>query len=86
MAKTISSIAGSGKQGYSGDGGPARTADMDNPFHVEIDQEGHFLYFADCLNFRIRRVDLHKGIVENFAGTGNQGHSGDGGPASEAGI
>ncbi|MQG03569.1 MAG: hypothetical protein FI713_07595 [SAR202 cluster bacterium] len=86
MTMTITSIAGSGKRGYSGDGGPAWKADMDNPFHVEIDREGHFLYFADCFNFRIRRVDLHRLIVENFAGTGNQGHSGDGGPATEADI
>ena len=80
----IETIAGNGNQGYSGDGGNAIDAEMDNPFHVDI--SGEFLYFADCFNYRVRRVDLSLGTVENFAGTGEKGHSGDGSEALNANI
>ena len=80
----IETIAGNGNQGYSGDGGNAIDATMDNPFHVDI--SGEFLYFADCFNYRVRRVDLSLGTVENFAGTGEKGHSGDGSEALNANI
>ena len=86
MSSVIQSIVGTGDQGYSGDGGPAKEATMDNPFHVEIDPSGRYLYIADCFNFRVRRLDLGTGIITNFAGNGNQGHSGDGGNANEASI
>ena len=86
MSSVIQSIVGTGDQGYSGDGGPAKEATMDNPFHVEIDPSGRYLYIADCFNFRVRRLDLETGIITNFAGNGNQGHSGDGGNANEASI
>ena len=48
MSKKISTVVGDGTQGYSGDGGPSLKSQMDNPFHVEIDPSGKFLYFADC--------------------------------------
>ncbi len=86
MDTMISSVAGNGNQGYSGDGDLATDSTMDNPFHVEIDRAEQFLYFADCFNFRVRRVNLHTGIIENFAGVGTQGHSGDGGLAKLAEI
>ena len=86
MATKISTVVGDGTQGYSGDGGPSLKSQMDNPFHVEMDPSGRFLYFADCFNFRIRKADLISGMVTNFAGTGIQGHTGDGGPATEADI
>jgi DNA-binding beta-propeller fold protein YncE len=86
MNKKILTVVGDGNQGYSGDGGLSLRSQMDNPFHVELDPSGRFLYFADCFNFRIRKADLTTGIVENFAGTGNQGHSGDGGSALQADI
>ena len=80
----IETIAGNGNQGYSGDGGKAVNAEMDNPFHVDIDTNRKYLYFADCFNYRVRRVDLSQGTIENFAGTGMKGHSGDGGAATRA--
>jgi len=82
----IETIAGNGDQGYSGDGGKAVDAEMDNPFHVDIDISRRYLYFADCFNYRVRRIDLSRGTVENFAGTGVKGHSGDGGAALKANI
>lgn len=84
MTSTISSIAGSGAQGYSGDGSDATSAAMDNPFHVDIDLSARYLYIADCFNYAIRRLDLQTGIITTFAGTGEAGHTGDGGLAVEA--
>ena len=86
MTTTISSIVGSGAQGYTGDGGPATLATMDNPFHVEFDPSCRWLYIADCFNYAIRRLDMHSGELSTFAGTGESGHTGDGGPAVEAKI
>ena len=83
---TISSIVGNGEQGYSGDGGLATLATMDNPFHVEFDPTYRWLYIADCFNYAIRRLDMQSGEVTTFAGTGEAGHTGDGGPATEAKI
>ena len=60
---TITTVAGTGAQGYSGDGGPATDAEMDNPFHVDLDPTGRLLYFADCFNYRVRKVDLDTGVV-----------------------
>lgn len=86
MVAIIQSIVGNGERGYSGDGGPAKDATMDNPFHVDIGPNGKFLYIADCFNFMVRRLDLETGILECFAGDGSQGHSGDGGNATDASI
>lgn len=83
---TISSIVGNGEQGYSGDGGPATLATMDNPFHVEFDPSYCCLYIADCFNYAIRRLDMQSGELTTFAGAGESGHTGDGGPATEAKI
>ena len=86
MTKTISSIVGNGEQGYTGDGGTATDATMDNPFHVEFDPSYRWLYIADCFNYAIRRLDMQSGELTTFAGTGEAGHTGDGGPATEARI
>ena len=86
MTTTISSIVGSGAQGYTGDGGPATLATMDNPFHVEFDPSCRWLYIADCFNYAIRRLDMQSGELTTFAGTGESGHTGDGGAAVEAKI
>ncbi len=86
MTTTMSSIVGNGDQGYSGDGGPATAATMDNPFHVEFDPSYRWLYIADCFNYAIRRLDMQSGELTTFAGTGEAGHTGDGGPATEARI
>ena len=80
--RIITTIAGTGKGGFSGDGGPGTQAALSFPRGVAIDGEGN-LYIADSGNNRIRRVD-RDGIITTFAGTGLLGSSGDGGPATEA--
>src|SRR5215208_642725 len=79
---TITTVAGTGEPGFSGDGGPATKAQLDVPFAVAADPEGN-LYITDENNFRIRKVDK-EGIITTFAGTGEDRHSGDGGPATSA--
>lgn len=81
----ITTVAGSGKKGGGGDGGPALEAQFDQPHEIRFDREGH-LYIADMLNHRIRKVDAKTKIVSTIAGTGRPGFSGDGGPASQAAL
>ncbi len=81
----VETIAGSGKKGFSGDGGPATKADLDEPYGVKLDDSGN-LFIVDRLNFRVRRVNLATGIIDTVAGTGVPKHSGDGGPARNAGL
>ena len=78
----ITTIAGTGTNGYSGDGGPATAAKLNQPESVSIDNEGN-LYISDRGNSRIRKIDTF-GIISTFAGTGVSGYSGDGGPATAA--
>jgi streptogramin lyase len=79
----IHTVAGSGKKGYSGDGGPALQATFNLPHEIRFDQAGNF-YIADMTNHAVRRVDARTGVITTFAGTGQPGYSGDGGPASAA--
>ena len=79
---TISTVAGTGERGYGGDGGLAVDAQLSGPIGVAVDADGN-IYFSDIGNDRIRRVSA-KGIITTFAGTGEEGYSGDGGPAVEA--
>lgn len=81
-AGIISTVAGTGVSGYSGDGGPATLAQFSNAMAVAVDAGGN-LYIADASNVRIRKV-TPGGIVTTVAGTGVQGFSGDGGPATAA--
>ena len=76
---TITTIAGTGTSGHSGDGGPAVSAQLFNPRGVAVDGAGN-LYIADIRNHRIRRVDAF-GTITTIAGTGREGYSGDNGPA-----
>ena len=78
----ISTVAGTGEWGFSGDGGPATRARIGNPFGVTVDSSGN-LFFADASTNRVRKVDT-AGIISSVAGTGERGFSGDGGPATEA--
>jgi DNA-binding beta-propeller fold protein YncE len=78
----LSFIAGDGTRSFGGDGGPARTAKLDLPVSVAFDENG-LLYISDQANWRIRTID-QDGIINTFAGTGEGGFSGDGGPASDA--
>ena len=70
--------------GYSGDGGPATNAEMNNPHGVAVDQTGN-VFIADSLNGRIRKVDAN-GIITTVAGPGTIGYYGDGGPATNAEV
>ena len=80
---TITTVAGTGAQGYAGDGSPATQALLNNPFDLAFDPAGN-LCFADTYNHCIRRIDARSGVITTIAGTGEQGFSGDGGPATRA--
>ncbi len=80
----ITTVAGNGSAGYSGDGGPAINAQIAIPISVAVDRAGT-LYIADTWNFRVRKVST-EGIITTVAGNGTQGHSGDGGDARNAQI
>jgi hypothetical protein len=77
----ITTIAGNGEEALSGDGGPATKAAMFSPHGIEIAPDGS-LYVSDYGNDRIRRIDA-QGIITTIAGS-TMGHSGDGGPATQA--
>ena len=78
----ITTIAGTGEEGFSGDGGPATVAKLSSPYGVAVDTSGN-LYIADTHNSRVRRVDTERQIT-TIAGTDKAGFSGDGGPATRA--
>jgi RHS repeat-associated protein len=84
VTRIIDTVAGTGTQGFGGDGGPARSAKLSVPTGVAIGPDGA-LYVSDSNNNRIRKVDA-KGIITTFAGDGGQpvGTAGDGGPAIHA--
>jgi uncharacterized protein (TIGR03437 family) len=81
---TITTVAGNGLSGYSGDGGPATAASLYGPWDVAVDAAGN-LYIADSANQRIRKVSP-AGIITTVAGDGRSGFSGDGGPATAASL
>lgn len=79
---TVKRIAGTGEKGFSGDGGPASDAMLNEPAGIAFDLSGN-MYFNDFGNNRIRMVDT-AGFIHTVAGTGEWGYSGDGGPATQA--
>ena len=81
----ISTVAGNGTSGNSGDGGPATSAEMNSPYDVAVDTSGN-IYISDGGNYRIRKVTASTGIITTVVGTGAWGYSGDGGPATSAKI
>lgn len=82
-AGIITTVAGNGTTGSSGDGGLATAANLFYPYGVALDSSNN-LYIADTAVSRVRKVDGVTGIISNFAGTGTSGFSGDGGPATSA--
>jgi len=80
----LSTVAGDGNAGYSGDGGPATAAEINYPASIALDAAGN-LYIADQNNNVIRKVD-GAGIITTIAGTGNTGYTGEGGPATAADL
>ncbi len=81
----IDTIAGNGQTAFSGDGGLATQAALDEPRGLTFDPAGH-LYIADAKNHRVRRVDAATGVITTIAGDGGRSFNGDGGPAIQAGI
>jgi streptogramin lyase len=80
---TITTYAGGPKRGYSGDGGPATGAALNQPYELAWDRDGH-LFFVEIGNHVVRRVDARTGIITTVAGTGKPGFGGDDGPATQA--
>jgi sugar lactone lactonase YvrE len=76
-------IAGTGTEGFAGDGGPAVEADLGMPYSIALDEEQN-LFIKDSTNLRIRRVEASSATIATIAGNGETGFSGDGGHALEA--
>ena len=80
----MTTFAGTGEKGYSGDGGPALSATWNGPKAIRCDQQDNVIV-VDTENHAVRRIDAVTGIVTTIAG-GHLGDDGDGGPAIEAGL
>jgi sugar lactone lactonase YvrE len=83
LAGVITTVAGTGEQGYGGDSGPATSALLDSPVGVVVDSAGN-IYIGDTHNNRVREVVASSGNIVTVAGTGVAGFSGDGGAATSA--
>jgi hypothetical protein len=81
----ITTIAGTGEAGFAGDGDDALDAELHFPRKLTVGPDGR-LYVADQQNHRIRAIDLESGVIDTVAGNGDEGYSGDGGPAVEASL
>jgi len=84
-AQSTVTIAGTGSAGFSGDGGPATQAQINNPYGLVVGPDGA-LYFCEIGNHRVRRLDLKTHSISTVAGSGQKGYSGDGGPALQASL
>lgn len=80
----VTTVAGNCESGYSGDGGSAMQATMQEPYSLQVDQNNGDIYIVDRLNAVVRKVDAASGIITTVAGTGEVGYSGDGGPGNQA--
>ncbi len=78
----ITTIAGTGEPGWSGDFGPAKDARVDHPWGIALDEGGN-VYFTQLPSV-VRRIDASTGVITTIAGSGKVGYAGDGGPANEA--
>lgn len=81
--RRLTPVAGNGRRGYSGDGGPAAEAMLNEPYEVRFDSRGNML-ILEMQNHLIRRVAAGGGTISTLAGDGTAGYRGDGGPAREA--
>jgi NHL repeat len=79
----ISTLAGNGTLGFSGDGGPAANAQLYNPYGIAVDSVGN-VYISELNNARVRKIEAATQRISTFAGSGQSGNSGDGGPATSA--
>ena len=81
-SKTIETVVGTGTGGFSGDNGPASSAEIDHPYSITYNAQGD-LFIADAYNSVVREV-TPDGVIHTVAGTGTRGYSGDGGAATAA--
>jgi DNA-binding beta-propeller fold protein YncE len=81
--RRLTCVAGSGRKGYSGDGGLAAAATLNEPYEVRFDSHGNMLVL-EMQNHLLRRVDAKSGLISTVAGDGTAGYRGDGGPAAKA--
>jgi len=79
----ITTIAGTGQVGFTGDGGTALEATFNKPHELRFDTFGD-LYIVDMVNHAVRKIDMKTGMITTIAGTGQPGYGGDGGPAVKA--
>ena len=79
----VTTLAGTGREGNGGDQGPAAQAELNGPHSLAVAKNGD-IFVADTWNNRVRKIDARTGLITNFAGTGQKGFSGDGGPATQA--
>lgn len=84
LAGEVTTFAGTGRKGFSGDGGPAAKAELNNPFAIARGPDGA-LYICDVDNHRVRRVATD-GTISTIAGSAAKGYAGDGGPATQAAL
>ncbi|MGI8777345.1 MAG: NHL repeat-containing protein [Acidimicrobiales bacterium] len=84
VTRVITTVAGTGTAGFAGDGGPATSAELDHPLRLAVDAFAN-VFISDDSN-RIRRVDAVTHFITTVVGTGSSSSSGDGGPATSAGI
>jgi streptogramin lyase len=82
-SKELTTVAGNGTKGYSGDGSLATKAQLNEPYEVRFDKAGNML-FVEMKNYVVRKVDRQTGKISTVAGTGELGFGGDGGPATKA--
>lgn len=79
----LRTVAGNARMGYSGDGGLATSASLNQPYEVRFDKSGN-MFFVEMKNHVVRRVDAKTGIISTVAGVGKPGFAGDGGQATAA--
>ncbi len=85
ILSTVAGTTGTGSNGYTGNGGPATAARLNNPYGLEIDRDGNLL-IGDISNYVIRKIDFTTGLINNVAGSHAAGYTGDDGPATAAKI
>jgi sugar lactone lactonase YvrE len=80
---TITTVAGTGEAGWSGDAGPAMGAKLNEPYEIRFDAAGN-IFWVERLSHTVRKLDSRTGIITTVAGNGTAGFSGDGGPSTKA--
>ncbi len=85
QTRAVTIVAGNGSAGFGGDEGPATAASLNTPMSIAVGADGA-VFIADARNNRVRRVDPVTNVITTVAGNGSSGSTGDGGPATSAGV